>query len=333
MTSSPLPNNTNNNNKNQNHITMQQTQGTAETVPVDDEFISEYQSKYLKRIGLTDLEIERLLNSNNHEPTMDRLERLLSQHLMTVPFENMDQHDHPAHGDDTPHIPRKTLQRLPSLDVTRSLEKIIDHRRGGFCFELNLAFHWLLSSLGYKSRLGLADVFCSNQPVPDHVIILVNNLMDNDVPVLVDVGFGDPCNVPLPIQCNVPPRQNVHGDLFEFKVDTRNDRFDTALYRTRYAPAANKEEKEEPMYRFCINDDLEMTSLEFKKGLEKVLTTSPMFTEKRICVLKNSQGHVTLGKDYIKWVEQGETVKQMELPTETDWRTALQEHFGITLTP
>jgi len=183
--------------------------------------------------------------------------------------------------------------------------------------------------LGYNTRIALADVSC-NQPVPAHVVILVEDLID--VPVLVDVGFGTPgvCNVLLPVKFGVDAtKEDLHGDKFEFRRDDRTDRFDTALYRTRI----DNPEVEEPMYRFSITDDLENTASEFQEGLDRVLTTSPTFNGKRLCVLSDSRGHITLGRDYVKWVEKGVAVRRIELPDETAWRAALLEHFGIFLTP
>ena len=304
----------------------------------------EYLTSYLKRIGFSDQDVHDLISSR-HSPDLAKLQKVLTAHLMTVPFENMDQHEHPSHRD-TPLIPRKRPEELPSLNVYKSLEKIIFQNRGGFCFELNFAFRLLLSSLGYNTRLALADVAC-NQPVPGHVVILVDNVLDADgpgkvsVPVLVDVGFGDPgvCDVLLPMQYNTP-KEDTHGDLFEFRVDddSDSDRFDTQLCRTRIGVGETGTgpkvvgEGENMMYRFRLNDDMEMTAVEFSEGLDRVLTTSPTFNGKRICVLSDSRGHVTLGKDYIKWVEKGESVKRIELPTETHWRAALKDHFEVTLT-
>jgi len=271
----------------------------------------------------------------------------------------------------------------------KSLEKIVDRNRGGFCYELNFSFRWLLSSLGYRTRLAVADVGCS-QVIPAHVIILVDGLLLDDddddknydddaseqseisscsssiTTILVDVGFGDPgaCDVLLPVQHN-KPKYDLHGDLFEFSMgigdetqnendeknddvdDDKNDnavmksvnitateteklhigRFNTALYRHRISAP----DVEEPMYRFHLHDDMKMSTLEFQLGLERVLNVSPTFTTKRICVMGTDRGHVTLGRDYIKWVEKGESVKRVELPTETAWRDALKEYFGIVL--
>ena len=303
----------------------------------------EHLISYLQRIGFSEEDIHDLISSR-HSPDLAKLQKVLTAHLMTVPFENMDQHEHPSHRD-TPLIPRKRTEELPSLDVYRSLEKIIFQKRGGFCYELNFAFRLLLSSLGYNTRLALADVAC-NQAVPGHVVILVDNVTDADadeigiekmsVPVLVDVGFGDPgvCDVLLPVRYNTP-KEDTHGDMFEFHPDNDSDtdRFDTRLCRTRIGVGSKGEGEAEKMYRFRLDDDMEMTAPEFAEGLDRVLTTSPTFNGKRICVLSDGRGHITLGKDYIKWVEKGESVKRIELPTETHWRGALKDHFKVTLTP
>mmetsp|Transcript_5263 Transcript_5263/g.7848 ORF Transcript_5263/g.7848 Transcript_5263/m.7848 type:complete len:397 (-) Transcript_5263:63-1253(-) len=307
---------------------------------------------YLERIGFDSTEINELLSAG---PNISTLQRILTAHLLSVPFENMDQHTHPSDGTDTPIVPRKLEQDLPSLNVLKSIDKIIMKKRGGFCFELNFSFCWLLRSLGYNARLALADVGCE-QETPAHVVVLVDdiNLLHNNNGVsseepslLLDVGFGLPgvCEIVLPLQNNVV--MESYGDRFRFdtidslsgrdssrtaaskdvSIATTN-RFDTVLYRTPIDTGI-----EEPMYSFHSMDALDFGSNEFAKGLERVLTVSPTFNEKRICVISTNHGHITLGTNYVKWVEQWEIVKQIDLPAETDWRLALKEHFGVTLIP
>ena len=50
-----------------------------------------------------------------------------------------------------------------------------------------------------------------------------------------------------------------------------------------------------------------------------------------LCVLAKDNGHVMLGKDYIKTVERGVEVSRTTLSTEKAWRDALEANFGITL--
>ena len=54
-------------------------------------------------------------------------------HLVTVPFENLDVYH----------------RRGVSTDVVASYAKVVEARRGGWCFELNGLFGWLLGRLGY----------------------------------------------------------------------------------------------------------------------------------------------------------------------------------------
>ena len=50
-----------------------------------------------------------------------------------------------------------------------------------------------------------------------------------------------------------------------------------------------------------------------------------------LCVLAKDNGHIMLGKDYIKTVERGVEVSRTPLSTEKEWREALEASFGITL--
>lgn len=61
------------------------------------------------------------------------LANLQECHLRTVPYENLD-----------------ILNGVPlSLDLTALFDKVVTRRRGGYCFELNALFGWLLRELGY----------------------------------------------------------------------------------------------------------------------------------------------------------------------------------------
>ena len=160
----------------------------------------------------------------------------------------MDQHEHPSAPPDFQKIPR----RDPTLVVEKALSKIVRKKRGGFCFEVNFSFSWLSRRLGYKVRLALADVGCTQATtpgkVPAHVVLLVDNLNQNHnnnylqedkkTVYLVDPGFGNPgvCELALPLVYGVPFIDS-QGDIFEFKVDSNSSvdgtRFDFVLFRTR----------------------------------------------------------------------------------------------------
>lgn len=126
---------------------------------------------YLSRIGLLP----------DHLESNDEVLRLLQRsHLLTVPFENLDIH----------------WKRPIVLDVAKFYQKIVDEKRGGFCYELNGLFNELLRSLGFKTRLISARVFNGTEHGPefDHAAIIVTI---GDDEYLADVGFGEFSTEPL----------------------------------------------------------------------------------------------------------------------------------------
>jgi N-hydroxyarylamine O-acetyltransferase len=100
----------------------------------------------------------------------DPLEVLTARHLEAVPFENLSVHERD-------HVP---------LDDEALVAKVVDRRRGGFCYELNGAFAWLLRELGHdvtycSARVATPDGFSFPG---DHMALIAGGR------TLVDVGFG-----------------------------------------------------------------------------------------------------------------------------------------------
>jgi N-hydroxyarylamine O-acetyltransferase len=92
-------------------------------------------------------------------PDIGSLRDLHLRHLRTVPFENLGIHL----GEDI------------VLESGALVAKIVDRRRGGFCYELNGAFGALLSALGFEVDLLAARVFAGDGlGVPyDHLALRV----------------------------------------------------------------------------------------------------------------------------------------------------------------
>ncbi len=126
---------------------------------------------YLDRIGIKEIK----------NPSLEFLTELQNRHLLTIPFEDLD-------------IPNRA--RIV-LDLARIYNKIILTKRGGFCYELNGLFHWLLTQLGFRVVMLSARVYNHNRqelgPEFDHMTILVH--LDHDY--LTDVGFGDSFRQPI----------------------------------------------------------------------------------------------------------------------------------------
>ena len=121
---------------------------------------------YLNRIGYAGVA----------EPTLACLKALMTAHLRTVPFENLDV----FHG-----------HKEPSLEVAALFEKIVTNRRGGYCFELNGLFQKLLESIGFScschiGRIGHGQWF--RYPI-SHRVTVVELAGER---WFCDVGFGGP---------------------------------------------------------------------------------------------------------------------------------------------
>ena len=115
-------------------------------------------------------------------PAAETLRALHLAHLRTVPFENLSIHA----GE--PIV----------LDDESLFTKIVERRRGGFCYEANGLFAALLRALGFKVAMLSAEVAnpdgTFSEPF-DHMTLIVTL----DEGWLVDVGFGDSFIEPLRI--------------------------------------------------------------------------------------------------------------------------------------
>lgn len=121
-------------------------------------------AEYLSRIGL---------KSSDLAVDLVSLKLLQRRHLLNIPFENLDIH----------------WKRPIVLDLDKFYRKIVEEKRGGFCYELNGLFNELLRDLGFQTRLISGRVFngTDHGPEYDHAAIIVTISADE---YLADVGFG-----------------------------------------------------------------------------------------------------------------------------------------------
>jgi N-hydroxyarylamine O-acetyltransferase len=144
--------------------------------------------RYLARLGADPAEA--------WPPTFETVERLQSAHVTTVPFETLSITGVPDGGCAGEGV---TLQ-LPAL-----YEKLVECERGGFCFELNGLFGWLLAELGFDvDRIAACVLGDDGDPRPpaNHHALLVAF----DRPYVVDAGLGLPkMRRPVPLGGRTDP--------------------------------------------------------------------------------------------------------------------------------
>jgi len=218
--------------------------------------------------------------------------------MLAVPFENLDIH----------------LGRPIVLDEEKLLRKIVEQRRGGFCYELNGAFCVLLREMGFEVSMLSAGVACADggfDPPFDHMALLVE-LRER---WLVDVGFGDSFREPLLLDQRGEQDQN--GDVYRLIEDAKH------LILNRRVDGEWK-----PQYRFT----LEAYQLDDFSEMCRYHQTSPQspFTQRRTCSRATPGGRITVTGMRLIITDRGKR-EERELNSEEEWLAALREHFGIEL--
>ncbi|HYC02782.1 MAG TPA: arylamine N-acetyltransferase [Azospirillaceae bacterium] len=139
--------------------------------------------EYLARIGL----------DGPVRPDAASLVALHRAHAAAIPFENLD----------------LWINRPISLEPADLVEKMVRHRRGGFCFEQNTLFALMLAAAGFRPRRLLACVTFGLPSIRPrtHMVVLVEA---EGRPWIADVGFGGHGLVePVPFE---PGREHAVGD-------------------------------------------------------------------------------------------------------------------------
>jgi len=127
---------------------------------------------YFKRIGFTGTPRVDLVTLN----------ALMGAHVRAIPFENLDIYS----------------ERGVSPEIEAIYDKIVVRGRGGWCYEMNGLFEWVLREIGFDVQRLSAGVRRSTQgdaALGNHLCLQVTL----DQPYLVDVGFGSSQLSALPL--------------------------------------------------------------------------------------------------------------------------------------
>jgi len=245
---------------------------------------------YLNRIGL----------HGPLTPDIETLFRLQNAHLMQVPYENLD-------------IIRGVSFTLEPEAV---LDKIVTRRRGGYCFELNGAFAWLLRAIGYPVEEYFARFLKDSDTIPmrRHRVLRV---AAEGRDFICDVGVGGPCpNIPL--------------ELREGLVQTDRE----GCYRFARDPflgwIVETEKRGDwlPFYAFTeepqLNLDFETTDFYCQHAPDSFFRQNLMVSR------KTADGRVTLREGVINFfAPDGVTSRKPE--TQEELYAALRTYFGIQI--
>src|SRR5207249_2821365 len=127
-----------------------------------------------------DAALERIKFEGPTDVSYETLHGLQRAFLLAVPFENLDIH----------------LGKHIEITPAAVYRKVVEQRRGGFCYELNSLFHDLLSDIGFEVIFLGATMMRDGRPGTPmgHMVLKVD--IDGES-WLADVGNGKSAREPL----------------------------------------------------------------------------------------------------------------------------------------
>jgi N-hydroxyarylamine O-acetyltransferase len=245
--------------------------------------------------------LERINYTGSLAPTAETLRKLQLAHLLAVPFENL-----------SIHAGQPIL-----LEDEALFTKIVERRRGGFCYEANGLFAALLRELGFDVVMlsaGVAHAGGEFGPDFDHMTLMVSL----EQRWLVDVGFGDSFLEPLLLD---ERGEQVQGSrAYRIVPDGAHlimmQRDDGGEWKAQY--------------RFTLQPH----EYADYAGMCRYHQTSPQshFTRARICSRATEEGRITLSEMRLITTSKNSGRQERTLTSEEEYATILRQHFGIVMT-
>ncbi|MCC6139127.1 MAG: arylamine N-acetyltransferase [Nitrospira sp.] len=243
---------------------------------------------------------DRIAYRGTQAVSPDALRALHLAHVLTVPFENLD----------------NFLGRAISLEPADLFAKIVTAKRGGYCFELNGLFSLLLEELGFSVTRLIARVrYGAKPPYPkSHQVSMVNVGGES---WLVDVGFGgNGLLEPIRLSSGVQVAQYSE----EFRL--------TVIESDEYLLQCLVHEEWESLYSFTLEPCQPVDYL--YPNYFHSHSPDSRFMQRRICTIPTKDGRKTLVDRRLSIRQDGQNEKSV-VEGDAAYTRALHEHFGLVL--
>ncbi len=246
---------------------------------------------YLNRIGMSLPDVP--------VPTPEFLKELQYAHCTAVPYENLD-----------------ILRGIPlSLETDRLFEKVVLQKKGGYCFELNGLFGWLLRELGYTVEERAARYLRGERGIPmrRHRVLKVT-AADGSV-WCCDVGIGEVCPR-YPVRMETGLEQPQFDECYRFDTDPVLGWLLCDFYKGEWRPFYSF--TEEPQ----LPQDFIALSFYCEQHPDSPFIHSEMFS------LKTARGRITLDGHLYKEFRDGSVREKLCSDSEMAWAYS---QFGLAL--
>lgn len=202
------------------------------------------------------------------------------------------------------------------LNVEAVYKKVVEQKRGGYCYELNLLFHAMLSAIGFDCHLISARIFENGKwgPEFDHMSLMIK--LDDDW--LADVGFGDLFLEPVKI---LP--QLIQYDKFKtFKILLN----DADEYELCESIAGNPEFRLK--YKFTLKS--RNVSDFYDQNYWKQTSDDSYFVKNRVCTIPTIDGRKTILNNEFKVTRNGVT-ECIEIKGGSELNEVLKREFDMDI--
>lgn len=256
----------------------------------------ELNSLFRKRIGI----------SQNKNITFEKLDYILEQTAINIPFENLCIMEN----------------KISDINKENLINKILVNKEGGLCYELNSIFYFFLIENGFDASLVRGVIYDNiNETYSTigrtHVAILVTH---KNQTYLIDTGFGG--NLPLkPVPITGEPVTSNNG---EFRVNKGDSEFGNYVLEMKLK---HKDTNWKNGYAFdskkLINDVSEFNEIQtiVAKHQESPFNKKPLITR------LTSTGNLTLtDTSFTQWIDGIDTKEEID---HAKFKELLKKHFGI----
>lgn len=244
--------------------------------------------------------LERIAYKGSLNPDLEVLQALQKRHLFHIPFENLEIH----YGG--PILLKKDL----------IFDKIVKRGRGGFCYEMNGLYYFLLKEIGFEVRRVEGRVFSTRRKeygLPfDHLTIIVTV---EEQEYLCDVGYGEFSIHPLPI---------VFDEIIP------DQRGDFKMIRKEPFIKVFKKGKDNWLPEYIFTEATQ--SWEAFEEMCNYHQSNPesTFTQKKLITQATENGRITLTGKKLK-IKEGQDLEEFNIDNEAVFKKTLLDNFKVTI--
>ena len=248
---------------------------------------------YFERIGYT----------GPRAPTLEVLKAIHRLHPRAIPFENLN----------------PLTRRAVKLDLESVERKLVDDRRGGYCFEQNALLANVLVELGFQVTPLIGRVLWGREPdaVPPRTHMVLRIDLDNEA-WIADVGFG---SVTLTSPVRLTPGLAQRTDLGIFRLaDASHD----ALYLEVQA----RDQTWSRVYRFDLHPvewiDYETSNWYTSTSPEAIFANNLI-----VCRVLDDTRLALLNDQLNERAADGSIVREQRLASADELAACLHDRFGL----